>query len=1676
MKLAEDHFGIPQLLTPQDFITEKPDEHAIMTYLSYFYYGVESPGQKFLLEWIQEQTNDDTITNFTNSWIDGNKLGLLTDVISSGGFEELVGFQELGEDVVENCKLVMESADDLLAINMTITPAQFANPTLNPVVRMIYLLQFFFATRRARVGELHIPKEAGVGACVWLEISIPNRSTSSVEAQTDGVLVGEVPTDVTAGDGKYKIKFDAEIPDMYTLNVSVGGIRVKGSPFTIDLTPPNPSSVELTNTTLSKKVGIPVILTLSTQNTKNGTLTVTASGETCGEVPHSIEVTSSTTYKVSFIPMVSDVYIIDVRLDGQHIKGSPFSFPLINLIQPETVKIGKPIIGKVGEPVAIPIDISTAGDGKLDVKCSGEKAGQVKIICTPLQSPKEAIFTPHIEDIYNVSIFFDDTEVVGSPIQVNLHPPPPDAKMVQLVHSPSESLQSHQAIKLGFDTSKAGKGSMTASCSGKRVGNVKIEVIEATENEYNTVFTPLESDIYQVDVLWGDKAVPGSPFNINLIPKDLAVPEKCKVTSVPAASDLLLTHEPIQFKIDTTDAGKGYLDIVVEVEKEDLPDIASGNDQDQISVSMFSEVSELTNVELEDDKAKELKIISEMQGNTVNSEDKPEEPNKKQEASEVASVEKEETDTVTENDKEVQPTPELTIEPIKENSKIFLVTYVPVKGGIHTLNISWSDQHIPGSPLSLNIIDPQVVDFNNPIPVEVKTIYKRKNLKVQVKKRNGTTVLDQKHVKMYKIKGGHYILTFTLKEPGIYLMHVVAKNKLIQGSPFIINYLAPKKPANAAPAVKVSGLNKKAILGEPFLFTIETVDGLLDNLSVIRHPPIVDSRATPEFAPIHIQKNEDGTISAMYTPETTGEDTVEIKLKNEPIPGSPFKVYVMDKDIEETSEKKEIHGINLDDYRFVVGESSKLKLYCNELGIGEPQVLCKPSAYADITVTEDDSEINIYWVEVKPNKAGKCTLIMRYEGSDIFGSPFAVNFLDRGYAKKCVLLNNCDIPQNPNDTEKTLCVSTKGAGKGKLTASMKSMFSEKNVEVKVEQHSKHLYHLKFTPTEGFNYILTVRFDDIDITGSPFKILLGNPSYCKVEGEGLVKSWCSKWNRFFIDSLNAGPGDLSVSFELDEEDDQAIKFKPNIIKLEEYKYEVAYQPMTPGMYWVTVKWNEINVPGSPFKVNCKSPLKPHQLSIPNPVPITHHEKRADVLVIVDEVIEEDNKLSVFMHASDNEMLQGDVTQKDDQSYMVSIQPPHLGIYSVSVLWEGQNIEGSPFEINNIPPPSASEFSIEATESDEGIIAVKVNGPMFSFRYGELSASIRNSDTSVVDEVPVNITPLSDKECEASFKPPTSGEYKLSLFYDGQHIQGSPFNLVSTDASHCYSKGKGLHTSCINQINKFRVFTENGGPGDLRVEINRCGETSDEGETMVYPEITSINQTQYEISYIPVVADVYKIAVFWDIMQIPGSPFEVNCCNPSRYSIIKVPKECSLGKPIKIGIKESSSAPSYEKLEIFARGKDRISHQGEVLKGSDGNHLGSVQPPELGTYMVYVKCNGFQILGSPFKVQVLPPPIPDKVVVSGAGIQDGLVGQRGLFQIDTSEAGHGYISLKVQGPKDGFTVSLGKSHEEDKLIIAEYNPTHTGKYTIDIMWSGIQVPNSPFIVNISEAEPQSMEAQR
>lgn len=74
MQIAEEHFGIPQIISPDNMASPNVDELSMMTYLSYFTQD-NGVGEKWTANLVNGWNPDLQVSNFNTDWNNGRRLG-----------------------------------------------------------------------------------------------------------------------------------------------------------------------------------------------------------------------------------------------------------------------------------------------------------------------------------------------------------------------------------------------------------------------------------------------------------------------------------------------------------------------------------------------------------------------------------------------------------------------------------------------------------------------------------------------------------------------------------------------------------------------------------------------------------------------------------------------------------------------------------------------------------------------------------------------------------------------------------------------------------------------------------------------------------------------------------------------------------------------------------------------------------------------------------------------------------------------------------------------------------------------------------------------------------------------------------------------------------------------------------------------------------------------------------------------------------------------------------------------------------------------------------------------------------------------------------------------------------------------------------------------------------------
>ena len=1513
-----------------------------------------------------------------------------------------------------------------------------------------------------------------------------------VTAAAIGDMVGDVPVIISeTSKDIFQLSFVPPREDIYKLAVQYGGQKIPRSPFMINTLPPNASAVKVTEPE-NVELRVPMTYVVDTQYAGSGELTCTCRGEKYGAIEVKPTKKGKDLYEVSFAAHHPDVYKLIIKWSKENVPRSPFRIDLRNPMASK-VKVGElhvPDEAGTGEHVWVDLDTSDAGHGKLWGEAIGDNVGAINCEVETLRRGKKyrVRFPPTQADKYKFSVYYGDSIVPGTPFEINLIPPQSDevklldTTMPERVGSP---------VTMLFDTKSAGQGSMTAKVSGDLTGSVDSTVSEISPDKYQLTFVPREYDHFKVDVMWAGQKVANSPFKVDFQPR---VPIKEAMVAAPiialeealmVPSDMLQSSPP-DVRPPASQELTQYIGepLTVNIAAEDkeqrsalLVATAVGDKTGKAPVSISKNPDGTRDVYFNPEKPDRYKIDvllgdlpvpnSPIIVNYLSSSD----PSKcfifgLQDIPLVPQVDepiKFGVDTTQAGDGKLSVTADgpsadetpskLLVKPSDEDSRIWYISYVPSAKGVHRIHIQWAKERISGSPLSFDVGttgDVQSYPWGKPVAMDINTDSKTSDLDAYaIQESNGA-----KHkVKVTKLQKGKFRLSFQPKQPGIYEIHVLLKKKEITGSPYRIRYNSPPNPE----AVRVLGLPKRAYVKEPFKFTVDARQAGSGDL-VFRGSGPEDLNESD----LIVTDNKDGTYTAEYTPNAPGDHFFQILWADKAIPGTPFGVTAQDREPEVQNPLQGYPAVNVVEIEQlvpirVVGVGklpSKDFLTAGCMGgkTGEAEVSVQQRKDGSSVVLFTPALPDNYILNVKMNK------------EHIKGSPFTIKAVEKR-SLAVDFIHPDGICHSDVESERPVVLLLPINAQSASDIDAMTEGPSGICDTTVGKSCEEVYGVKFLPEAPGDYLMTVRKDDEEVSGSPFKITSysSQPDASKVYIlEEDLKQFkkaipFGKPAKFRIQTAEAGPGTLNITSR------GPGKAEVKVFDNKDGTYSCEFLPSVAGKYFLDILWNDQHIKGSPYTLVFKS-KKSRVITGLNledesfRIGVAHRFK-----LHCDEVGE--GLLELFCRPQSAAKIRL-IPIATANSYQCEIVPQQVGNHEVSVMYNGKHILGSPFNVVFEMRGDASkvrmvESSVENQQDTGDAVTFCISTE--DAGEGKLTASVENSFNK--EMVPVALTQIEDQRFNVEFFPGDGSEYLLTVKYDEQHITGSPFKLVfgppPTDANQVTAQGDGLVSCIVNKWAKFHVNTEHAGEGKLSVRVRGEGETVNCNVSQ-----DPRNEFEYEVAYNAKKDGEYFITVEWADQEIPGSPFLVQCYHPSDPSIFTIdspPAETLLGERLQFTVR-SEGVPDSGELSVTAQSSRNRNIKGDAIQQLNGDYLCSVNVEDAGKYMIHVRWNGSHIRGSPFKAKFLMPPKPQNVRAHGPGLDDGYIGQEGNFMVETGEGGAGTLAVRVHGPKGAFKINMRRHPENDRTILVRYDPNHPGAYTVDITWSEIHVPGSPFTVNI------------
>uniref|UniRef100_A0A3B3TN61 Filamin C n=1 Tax=Poecilia latipinna TaxID=48699 RepID=A0A3B3TN61_9TELE len=564
--------------------------------------------------------------------------------------------------------------------------------------------------------------------------------------------------------------------------------------------------------------------------------------------------------------------------------------------------------------------------------------------------------------------------------------------------------------------------------------------------------------------------------------------------------------------------------------------------------------------------------------------------------------------------------------------------------------------------------------------------------------------------------------------------------------------------------------------------------------------------------------------------------------------------------------------------------------------------------------------------------------------------------------------------------------------------------------------------------------------------------------------------------FTVETLEAGSGEVLVFVEDPEGHKEEAKVKPN--KNKNGTYTVTYLPKVEGVHKVKVLFAGQDIDKSPYAVNvAKAMGDPSKVHARGPgLDATGNVANKPTYFDIYTAGAGTGDISVVIvdPQGKKDTVELILENKGDSVFRCTYRPMLEGPHTIHVLFAGQEIPKSPFNVNiaeainpnacraagrglqpkGVRVKEVADFKVFTKGAGSGALNVSVKGPSGA----EEQVKVRDAGNGVY-------------ECE--YYPLSPGKYTVSITWGGQPIARSPFEVEVGDEAgfqKVRAWGPGLKTGMVGKSADFVVEAIGTEVGTLGFSI--------EGPSQAKIECDDKGDGSCDVRYWPTEPGDYAVHVICDDEDIKDSPFmahilpAVNDVFPEKvkaYGPGLQPTGVIVNKPTEFTIDARMAGKGH--LKIYAQDAEGCTFNIKITDRGDGTFVCVYTPAKPIKHTIIITWGEVNVLNSPFRVLVGEGCHPDKVKVYGPGVEKtGLkANEPTYFTVDCSEAGQGDISIGIKcapgvvGPAEA-DIDFDIIKNDNDTFTVKYTPPGPGRYTIMVLFADQEIPISPFKVKV------------
>ncbi|XP_060819172.1 filamin-C isoform X2 [Bombus pascuorum] len=1550
-----------------------------------------------------------------------------------------------------------------------------------------------------RVGIMPAPKMSVIGDSIRLvpagspalfELSALGFNSNEIDVQIITPSKRHVPAKIdeeSGRPGEFRVEFTPIEVGSHLVEVTIAGQKLPAGPLVAKVY--NSSLIQVTDVP-SAVVGHACQFRVDASAAGEGQLEISINE---GEVPNHVQVVGGGRCLVSFTPEIAKSHYIDIKFNGEAVKGCPFICNVSDTSR-VTLSLNHLELIPVDQPASFHMGVDGSGSAELAVSVRGPNSELPVKVTGDIKSGFTAEFIPRDVGVHSISVEYNGHPVNGTPFLAKAFNA--DKVLIGPVARGSVGQPTHFTV----DASQAGEGNLEITISA-RSQNIPTQVTPQGNARFSVSFVPFEACEHIINIAFNKRTVPGCPI----------------VTRVGGDSHVTVSGQALssaglgrQSYLTVSNVAGSLEDLEVNVEGPNgqaVPAQVTDNKDTTCSVaftprvvgehrisvshrnvpvigSPFScKVYDVTAIKVKDSKHGVIGmpvtfLVETSQAGPGNLE-------------------------VTVNGGRVPTSAQA------QGPHTYAISFTPREPIVHTVDLRFNGEDVPGSPFSCQVSDTAKVIITEGL--EKVSVNRLTTFTIEADSSLGTPTVEVLsptreslpiHVK--QSSHGCYTAGFTPKDVGDHSVEVKINGLHVEGSPFLVK-------AYNADKVKVTDINS-GVVGKPVFFSINASQAGAGNLEII---VAVNGKNVPNY----VQSEGNAKFRVNFKPQEAAVHSLSVRFNGEPVPGSPFSCKVVG------AGQAIITGHNLK-----MGAVKQLISF-----IIDPQA---PSTNCDVIVTPPsnislpitiepiDGKYNISFV---PMEVGRHNISILVDSEHVKSSPFACNVYD------VTKVHVSGLSEALLGQATTFTVDAAEAGEGTLELVVST--DNNTVKAEVVACARGLYDVTFVPQTTSTHYVNISFNDDNVPGSPFKcpvistmldgpsmIRVGNTAYMDLEMPGLegpvsaevtgpdgiiIPCTLTKlssnlyrveirtrqvgtYSVIFSDGhkiissqtlqafdpgkvtikevsdvvchrpgtiivvapKEAGPGKLTVNVRAAGADVDSV-----VREGENGQYDIMFHPTRAAPHKIHIKYNEVHILGSPLDVTVRGPTGGREVTATGLG--LYQSCVGKVTSFTIETLGSPGKeFDVVISGPQGNAVPVRCYQHRDGNLLAEFTTNTVGTYKIDVLQGTKPVLGSPF--------FCQAFDISKVKLQE-------LGPMIVSVHDHIAFKIIKTDAGMADldvvatsplgqELPLQVTPLNDGAEMVEFSPSVPGTYMINITYGGCPIPDSPLICTVDAAGQARAKGEGLLSGHADKTAHF-IVTGTRSPPAVQVD----------GPDSVSKAIieAGANPGTWNVSYVPTEVGVFDIRVVSAGQQLPGSPWHPKIIDTRNLRVIGGwPAVCDDVGRLKL---HPSNKISFDTAE---------AGPGE-LTGKIGDHMLSFEmtsnnrlkliPPELngGEHRLEILFNGIPFPGAPKLaiVQDVEPPIQDtsRVLLRGRGLTSAKCGEEVSFTIDGSQAGTGTPKVQLFSPTSELNVML--QHLGDSVYRASYIPLTPDPLLMTVSWNGRQLKGCPLQINVTSAADAS-----